>query len=149
MLGHLALACLKCYTVTVKPRTAAEKYFERRRANPSYAEAHERALRRVEMFDDMVRSLDARREELGMTKAELARRADMPPAVVRRLFSQQRKNPTLASLVAIADALGMWLCVAPEKQLLRVPRPGSEEARDPVGSTQVLSRAYGTRRRTA
>jgi len=57
------------------------------------------------MFDDVVRSLDARREELGMTKAELARRADMPSAVIRRLFSQQHKNPTLTSLVAIADAL--------------------------------------------
>jgi transcriptional regulator with XRE-family HTH domain len=59
------------------------------------------------MFDDVVHSLDARRVELGFTKAELARRADMPPAAVRRLFSQQQKNPTLTTLMAIADALDL------------------------------------------
>jgi transcriptional regulator with XRE-family HTH domain len=59
------------------------------------------------MFDDVVHSLDSRRVEMGLTKAELARRADTPPAAVRRLFSQQQKNPTLSTLVAIADALDL------------------------------------------
>jgi transcriptional regulator with XRE-family HTH domain len=59
------------------------------------------------MFDDVVHSLDSRRVELGLTKAELARRADMPAAAVRRLFSQQQKNPTLSTLIAIADALNL------------------------------------------
>jgi DNA-binding phage protein len=91
----------------VRSRTAAEKYLDQRRSDPENAEAFETASRRVAMFDDVVHSLDARRVELGFTKAELARRADMPPAAVRRLFSQQQKNPTLTTLIAIADALDL------------------------------------------
>jgi transcriptional regulator with XRE-family HTH domain len=94
------------------------------------------------MFDDVVRSLDARREELGMTKAELARRADMPSAVVRRLFSRQHKNPTLMSLVAIADALELKICVASGQLTSRVPNRTQASTAEP-------SRAYGTRRRIA
>jgi transcriptional regulator with XRE-family HTH domain len=102
------------------------------------------------MFDDVVRSLDARREELGMTKAELARRADMPPPMIRRLFSQQHKNPTLTSLVAIAEALDVRVCVAAGEALPRLSRSAEDNAHDPGTSiTPVLSHAYGTRRRTA
>lgn len=120
-----------------------------RRAEPSYAIAYERASRRIAMFDDVVRSLDACRIELGMTKAELARRADMPPAVVRRIFSQQHKNPTLISLVAIADALDLKVCVAPSAPVSRLSRSADGAIPDPPASTPVHSRAYGTRRRTA
>jgi len=31
----------------------------------------------------------------------------MPAAAVRRLFSQQKKNPTLTTLIAIVDALDL------------------------------------------
>jgi DNA-binding phage protein len=139
---NLVSACLKCYTEAMESRTAGEGYLRRQLSDPSYAAAYERASRRIAMFDDVVRSLDARREELGMTKAELARRADMPSAVIRRLFSQQHKNPTLTSLVAIADALDLKICVA-SGQLLQ-PLSISKDA-SPSGT----SRAYGTRRRTA
>ena len=88
-------------------RTATEDYLRLRLGDPEYAAAHEAAARRVSMFDGVVRALDSRRVELGLTKAELAKRADMRPAVVRRLFSQQHKNPTLTTLVAIADALDL------------------------------------------
>jgi DNA-binding phage protein len=126
----------------MEPRTAAEEYLDRQLSDPSYAAEYDRASRRIAMFDDVVRSLDARREELGMTKAELARRAGMPSAVIRRLFSQQHKNPTLTSLVAIADALELKVCVASEQSLPRLSI--STEA-----PTSSPSRAYGTRRRTA
>lgn len=143
----VAVACLKCYTVFMGPRTAAEKHLERQLSDPSYAAAYERASRRIAMFDDVIRSLEARREDLGVTKAELARRADMPPAVVRRLFSQQHKNPTLTSLAAIADALGLKICVAPGESSPRLSI--SAAAQKPAASTSPPSRAYGTRRRTA
>jgi transcriptional regulator with XRE-family HTH domain len=108
--------------------------------------AYERASRRIAMFDDVVRSLEARRQELGMTKAELARRADMPPAVIRRLFSQQHKNPTLTSLAAIAEALELKIFVAPGESL---PHLSISPTAQKPASTSAPSRAYGTRRRTA
>ena len=54
-----------------------------------------------------MRALDDRREELGITKAELARRADLAPEAVRRLFSTDQPNPTITTLAALADALGV------------------------------------------
>jgi DNA-binding phage protein len=137
--SRLAKACHRCYNGDMKSRTAAEEYFSARRADPEYGEAYATAVRRVQMFDEVIRSLDTRRGELGLSKAELARRAGMPPAAVRRLFSQQHKNPTLSSLVALADALSMDL---------RAVSPRSSTP--PVSiSNQVPSRASGTRRRTA
>ncbi len=132
----------------MEARSSAENYFVRRRSEPEYGAAYEIASRRIAMFDDVVRSLDARREELGLSKAELARRADMPPAVVRRLFSQQHKNPTLATLVAIADALELRLLMAssgPAADTL-----GMDNRDHPAsGAIDVPSPASGTRQRTA
>ena len=51
---------------------------------------------------------------LGMTKAELARRADLTPEVVRRLFSADSPNPTIGTLTALADSLGLEL--VPQEQ---------------------------------
>jgi DNA-binding phage protein len=89
-------------------RTAAERYLNgRRQADSDYAREYELAHRRIEMFDSVIQELDAQREALGLTKADLARLANLPAAGVRRLFSQQQKNPTLTTIVAIADALGL------------------------------------------
>jgi ribosome-binding protein aMBF1 (putative translation factor) len=133
----------------MKPRTAAEEYLARRRFEPEYRSAYEATARRLAMFDDVVRSLEARREELGLTKAELARRADMTPAVVRRLFSQQHKNPTLTSLAALADALDLSLSLVPIGDSLRLPTTPVPRARNVPASSASPSRAVGTRRRTA
>ena len=49
-------------------------------------------------------------------KAELARRAGMPPEAVRRLFSVEGPNPTAATLVALADALDLELVARPAER---------------------------------
>lgn len=145
----LAPTCHRCYTARVTARTAAEAHFARRRSEPEYAAAYERAARRVAMFDDLVRSLEARRQELGLSKAELARRADMAPAAVRRLFSQQHKNPTLSSLVALADALCLHLRVGPIDNLSKSSRSTERAGTATTVATAEHSPALGTRRRTA
>lgn len=112
------------------PRTAAERHLGERLAEPEYRRAYERARNRIDQADGIVRALDARRVRLDLTKAELARRADMKPEAVRRIFSMHNPNPTLTTLVALADALDLEL----------VPRGRT---------TQARSVAAGTRRRTA
>lgn len=94
--------------------TGAEKYFERRSTEPGYVEAYDAARRKIDQVDRLVRALDSRRETLGMTKAELARRADLTPEVVRRLFSADAPNPTIGTLTALADSLGLEL--VPQEQ---------------------------------
>lgn len=90
-------------------RTGAERYFAKRAEAPGFAEAYDDARRRVAQVDRLVRALDDRRDELGLSKAELARRAEIAPEAVRRLFSADSPNPTIGTLTAIADALGLEL----------------------------------------
>jgi transcriptional regulator with XRE-family HTH domain len=54
----------------------------------------------------MVRALDLAREKAGLTKAQLAAEIDARPEVLRRLFTAKKPNPTLATLVRIAAAVG-------------------------------------------
>lgn len=76
--------------------TGADRYVARRASEPGYAEAYDDARRRVDAIDRLVRALDDRREELGLSKAELARRAELAPEALRRLFSVDSPNPTIA-----------------------------------------------------
>lgn len=96
-----------------KMRTAsgAEKYFDGRKSDKDYARSYEESNRRISMFDEVIERLDRERRNLNLTKADLARRADLPAEAVRRLFSQQHKNPTLTTLIAIADALDSAITV--------------------------------------
>lgn len=118
-----------------EPRTGAERYLARRLKDPEYRTAYEQAKERIGQIDGVIRALDDRRTELNLTKADLARRAGVKPEAIRRLFSAEKPNPTLATLVALAGALDLELRPEPRR-----PRPGATSAR---------SAASGTRRRTA
>ncbi len=52
-----------------------ERRRERRMQDPQYRAAYERAARELAQTDAVIRQLDALRAELGISKAELARRA--------------------------------------------------------------------------
>jgi DNA-binding phage protein len=94
----------------VRPaRTGAERYFAKLAEQPAFAEAYDEARRRIDQIDRLVLDLDQRREALSMTKAELARRAGIAPEAVRRLFSVDGPNPTIGTLAALADSLGLEL----------------------------------------
>ena len=95
--------------VTRRTRTGAERYFAARAKEPGFEAAYNEARRKIDQIDQLVRALDERREALGMTKAELARRADLAPEAIRRLFSVDSPNPTIGTLTAIADALDLEL----------------------------------------
>ena len=90
-------------------RTGAERYFAERADHPGFTAVYEVSRRRIDQVDRLVNALDERRAALGMTKAELARRANIAPEAVRRLFSLHSPNPTIVTLTAIADALDLEL----------------------------------------
>lgn len=99
-----------------KPRTAAERYLSQRLQDADYADAYWSARDRVDRIDGLVRDIEARREELGLTKADLARRAGLRPEVIRRLLSTSEPNPTLSTLLSIARALDLELVLEPQGQ---------------------------------
>ena len=53
-----------------------------------------------------MRALDEARIDLGMTKAQLAHAISAKPEIVRRLLTAKSPNPTLATVVKVAAALG-------------------------------------------
>ena len=118
-----------------EPRTGAESYLAGRLDDPEYRAAYEQAKERIEQIDGVIRALDERRSELNLTKAELARRAGVKPEAIRRLFSAEKPNPTLSTLVALAGALDLVL------------RPEPRDTRTPP--TRARSASSETRRRTA
>ncbi len=74
-------------------------FHEHRRAqrmrDPEYRQAYERAAREIEQTDEVIRALDALRVDLGISKAELARRIDRNASSIRRLFTASHVRPEL------------------------------------------------------
>ena len=58
-------------------------------------ERYERKKRAIAQTREILLQIDATRERLGLSKAELARRIGSDPSVVRRLFSSKANSPTL------------------------------------------------------
>ncbi len=110
-------------------RTGAERYFEKQRESPEYDRAYQEAAATVRAIDEMVRSIDRRREERGLSKAELARKAGLPPEAVRRLFTMRSPNPTATTLVALARALELELVAEPRTKPARPTRKAAVKKR--------------------
>lgn len=89
--------------------TGAQRYFKQRAAEQGYSQAYANARNRAEAIDRLVTALDSRRKDLGLSKAELARRAELAPEIVRRLFTAEQANPTIGTLMTLADAMGLEL----------------------------------------
>ena len=106
------------------PRTAAERYFSEQMRDAEYAETYRQERARsdsIDSIDAVLRALDERREQLGLSKAELARRASLRPEVVRRLLTAEQHNPTMSTIVAVANALDIDLRPVVRKRTGRVP----------------------------
>jgi ribosome-binding protein aMBF1 (putative translation factor) len=91
---------------------------ERRRAermrDPEFRAAHEQAAGAIAQTDHIIRTLDELRVEMGVSKAELARRIDRNASSIRRLFTAQQARPELPLIAEIAEALGLRIAVVPE-----------------------------------
>lgn len=72
-----------------------------------------------EACDRLIADFDSARKAAGLSKAELARRADFQPEQARRLFSDTAANPTMTTLVRLAEALGMELVLVPKKRTVK------------------------------
>jgi len=93
---------------------------ERRRArrmqDPEYRAAYDRMAGEIAQTDAVIRELDELRIDLGMSKAELARRINRNASTIRRLFTASQARPELPLIAAIADALGAELRVVPRTE---------------------------------
>ncbi len=96
-----------------------ERRRDRRMQDPQYRAAYEREAREIAQTDAVIRQLDSLRADLGISKAELARRVNRNASSVRRLFTASQVRPELPLIAALADALGAELRVVPRSTKAR------------------------------
>jgi ribosome-binding protein aMBF1 (putative translation factor) len=110
---------------------SGNNYFERRLArrlqDPGFRSEYDRASRDIEQTIAVLRSLDARREAIGISKAELARKIGKRPEVVRRLFSAGG-NPELNTVTAMAAVLGGEIQMVFSPAIVPNPAAGRTES---------------------
>jgi len=97
-------------------KTAFDRYANDALKKPGTRAAYDKARAEIETVDRLVRALDAVRIDAGVSKASLARLISAKPEIVRRLFTSQTANPTLATVVKLAEALGCTLELVPAKR---------------------------------
>jgi ribosome-binding protein aMBF1 (putative translation factor) len=90
-----------------------ERRRKHRMHDAEYRLEYERAARELAQTDAVIRELDWLRADLGISKAELARRVNRNASSVRRLFTASQVRPELPLIAALADALGAELRVVP------------------------------------
>ena len=98
-------------------KTAFDRYVREHMQDAEFAKQYRQARDEVREIDRLVRSLDACRVAAQLPKAELARRIQARPELVRRLFTADSPNPTLATLVKLADALDLKLELVPKHKV--------------------------------
>src|SRR5688572_5482506 len=97
-------------------KTGFDSWVKKRSATSATFRAELRAAReRIDSVDDVVRALDAARIEMGLSKAELARAVGMVPESTRRLFTAKGANPSIETVMKLADALGLELTFTPKR----------------------------------
>jgi len=93
--------------------TFYEQYRNQRLADPDFRSHYEQHRAEIDAVDRVVADVEARRVELGLTKADLARLVGRRPESIRRLLSGGIVNPTLMTVSEMATALGMEIIVQP------------------------------------
>ena len=87
---------------------------ERKLADPRARERYERTRRSVSSIQEVLQRVDAERQRVGLTKAELAQRIGTSPAAIRRLFTSESANPTLRTILDLFEALDLELALRPK-----------------------------------
>ncbi|SCX22180.1 hypothetical protein SAMN02799620_03205 [Mycolicibacterium fluoranthenivorans] len=88
---------------------------------------------RIASLKKIVAQLNCAREASNLTKSQLARAIGSDPSVVGRLLGAHTENPTLATVVEVAAAVGLKLCLVPmsaeERARITEPMLSAETAR--------------------
>lgn len=83
----------------------------RKLADPAMRNLYDEQRRTFDVIRQIVEIVEQQRLQLGISKQELAQRAGANPAAIRRLLTSNQGNPTLQTLVALCDALGLELVI--------------------------------------
>lgn len=132
-----------------RPKTGFDKFLEEKLRDSAFRAEYEIARAEITATDGFIRALENARTRSGLSKAELARRMEVKPAIIRRLLTDVGGNPTIATVLKVATTLGCHLELVPNDRR-RAPRP-REAARRVAATTAARSGgcATGTPRRAS
>lgn len=95
----------------------------RRLADPERRREYDLARAEIQQVNSVVRDLDVLREEIGLSKAQLARDIDRNDAVMRRFFTAE-VNPELRMVAQVAARLGAHIAIVRDEDA-EAPAPDS------------------------
>ena len=108
--------------------------FEAGMEDPEFRGEFLRQRARTSALDRIINALEEQREVLGVSKADLARHLQDSPPAVRRLLTAGNANPTLATIIDVAGALGLRVTLEP------IPAEEASEAPPVVASPPARPR---------
>jgi DNA-binding phage protein len=117
-------------------KTGFDRYLDKRMKDPGFASEYEKARAEIDATDVLIRALEAAREDAGVTKADLARKTGSSPVIIRRLLTADDGNPTMATVLTVAQALGYHLELVPNHP----PTPGHRRLKRRVAARQSRGR---------
>ncbi len=94
-----------------RKKSAFDRFVDEQMESPTFAAERERARAEITAVDDLIRSIDSARLELGLSKADLARQITSSPEAIRRLLTSRSANPTLRTVLEVLGAVGLRLTV--------------------------------------
>ena len=100
-------------------RTAFDEFFDEQMESPAVADAYRHARDEIDSVDRFMRALEAARSSHGLSKAELAKRSQLPAETVRRLLTTERANPTIATVLSMLRPMGLGLRIVPVRKARR------------------------------
>ncbi|HJQ90826.1 MAG TPA: helix-turn-helix transcriptional regulator [Acidimicrobiia bacterium] len=115
--------------------TAYEQYRAKRLSDPEFRALYEQKRAEIDAIDTIMSHIEERREELGLTKADVARLVGARPESVRRLLSARSSNPTLFTVMKLASVLGMEIDVKTTVSAKKLGPKVRQAARDMTGAT--------------
>ncbi len=101
--------------VMARKRSAFDGFVREQLKSPSFAAEYKRAGAEIRAIDDFIREVEAARLELGMTKADLARKVSTTPEAMRRLLTSGDANPTLHTVLHVLEAVGLRFTLTPKR----------------------------------
>lgn len=116
--------------------------------SPESKERYARKKQAVVQTREILMQIDAARERLGLSKAELARRIGSDPSGVRRLFSSKTSNPTLRIILDIVAVLNLDLQLK-SIQTGGPPPPSSEKPQDSAQKAKAVAASCPPNRGTS
>jgi DNA-binding phage protein len=107
-------------------RTAFDDFFDERMADPEFASAYVEARVEIDTYDRLMRAMESLRARRGISKVKLASLSGLPAQSVRKVLTDKKANPTIATVFNMLDALGLALQIVPRRAARRVaPRPAA------------------------